>query len=294
MIELMFRMRPYPVPFIPGTNTRHIRKVEIRLASSTLRNSSRVKSTRFFLRLMPALLIRICGFPNRLLTASPNLATSSSRVTSATYNSATAPCAARLSRTASMRARSRATNAICAPASARDFAIASPRPRLPPVITAVRPFKSIFMDSLQRTSFVQAPRVQAVSCAEYNVRLPVQQVGDDAARFIRIQFVMPQDLALVSAENDQVLLIITRDEQVARSCQDARPDRSRRIAQIRICMLPHSNSRERIDGLQHSDLTPDAGAGASITRRIVAIVGKVVNRLPLHRVHICQSSLRTI
>jgi len=48
-------------------------------------------------------------------------------------------------RTASSRSRFRATRAICAPASASALAMASPRPRLPPVMTAVLPVRSIFI-----------------------------------------------------------------------------------------------------------------------------------------------------
>src|SRR5579863_1442130 len=133
---------------MPGTNARHMRNVEIRLVSSTLRNSSSVKSTRFLRTLIPALLIKICALPNLAFTASATAPTWSSLVTSATKMSAVAPLAAISSRTCSSRARSRATSAICAPAPASAFAIASPRPRLPPVITAVRPFRSICIPRL--------------------------------------------------------------------------------------------------------------------------------------------------
>src|SRR5690242_9570908 len=115
-----------------------------------------------------------------------------------------------------MRARSRATRAICALALARAFAMASPRPRLPPVITAMRPLRSIFIDfflfagcfvrllrrSLLRPyrpacsrplagnritghyargewSLEQAPGVEAIPGAEYNVLLPFQQIRND-------------------------------------------------------------------------------------------------------------------
>src|ERR1035438_9327901 len=57
-------------------------------------------------------------------------------------------------------------------------------------------------------SFTQTPCVQAVAGSENDVLLTVEQIRDDAARFVRIQLVMPQDLAFIGTENDQVLLVI--------------------------------------------------------------------------------------
>src|SRR5580704_14166554 len=73
--------------------------------------------------------------------ASVMAATSFSWVTSAVKISAVPPCCAIASRACFNRAVSRATSAMEAPASANAFAMASPRPRLPPVITAVRPVR---------------------------------------------------------------------------------------------------------------------------------------------------------
>src|SRR5215472_14971504 len=143
MIEVMFKMRPYPEPVIPGTNARHIRKVEIKLLSITLRKSAKEKSTKGLRMLIPALLIRICTGPNFSVTARATAATSFSWVTSPLKATAVPLCALIASRTDSRRFWSRATRMILAPAFARAFAIASPRPRFPPVITAVFPVKSI-------------------------------------------------------------------------------------------------------------------------------------------------------
>ena len=59
MIDVMLRMRPYPVPFMCGTNDRHIRNTDVRFVPSTKFHSSRVKSVMLFRTLTPALLMRI-------------------------------------------------------------------------------------------------------------------------------------------------------------------------------------------------------------------------------------------
>src|SRR3569833_998544 len=127
---------------MPGTKALQARKVVTRLDSTTLFHSSSWKSTSALRLLMPAELIRICGLANFAFTSLPRRATSLSLVMSAVKVS-TLPF--RVPATLSSFALLRPTSAMLAPAPEIICAIASPKPPLPPTITAVLPVRSIFM-----------------------------------------------------------------------------------------------------------------------------------------------------
>src|SRR5882757_1500985 len=129
---------------MPGTKALQARKVLTRLESTTLDHSLRVNSVTLLRILMPALLIRICGLGNLALTFSASLATSLSLVTSAVKLSTTPPLALSPSATLFSLSWLRPTRAILAPAPDSVWAMASPKPPLPPTITAVLPLRSIF------------------------------------------------------------------------------------------------------------------------------------------------------
>ena len=76
---------------------------------------------------------------------------------------------------------------------------------------------------------------------------------------------MPQNLAFIGAENNHVLLVITGNEQIARSYKDAWAYCGCRIVQVRIRVPPRGVSSEGIDRLQYSHGAPNANAGSSVT-----------------------------
>src|SRR5450432_3657443 len=131
---------------MPGTKALQARKVVTRLESTTLWNSASVKSVMLLRILIPAELIRICGFLNLAFTSLARRATSLSLVMSAVKLSTVPPLALRSPATLFSLSLLRPTSAILAPAPDKVCAMASPRPPEPPTITAVLPLRSIFME----------------------------------------------------------------------------------------------------------------------------------------------------
>src|SRR5579871_2462402 len=129
---------------MPGTKALQARKVVTRLESTTLWNSLSVKSVTDLRILMPAELIRICGFLNLALTSPASRLTSLSLVISAVKVSTVPPLAFSSPATLSSFAWLRPTSAMAAPAPDKVCAMASPRPPEPPTMIAVLPVRSIF------------------------------------------------------------------------------------------------------------------------------------------------------
>src|SRR5579871_3912705 len=100
---------------------------------------------------------------------------------------------------------------------------------------------------LVRQLIGQAPGVEAVARAEDDALLPVEHVGDDAARKVGVEIVMPEQFAFIGRIDDRVLLIVAGDDQIACGGEDAGTYGRGRVVQVGIDVSPSSIAGERID-----------------------------------------------
>src|SRR6267143_3822094 len=190
-----------------GTNARHIRKTLVRLVSCTCRHSVRVKSAMGLRMFMPALLMRICTFPNRRVAAASTRRTCSSSVMSAGQIAASPPSERTSLAVFWSCDPSRETNKSRAPSAPNARAIALPNPLLAPVMIVTLPVRFSWFISRRVLKFLQslAPAVAGVEVVpEFDVFLvlfPAQEnflAADDGWEIQQAAFqVLDHDLALL-------------------------------------------------------------------------------------------------
>src|SRR5580693_7704503 len=111
---------------------------------------------------------------------------------------------------------------------------------------------------VRRYLLLQTPGIEAVACAEHDVLLSVEQIGDDAARLVGAHLAMPEHLAFVGAVDDGVLLVVAGDNEIGRRGEDAGAQGARSIVQVGIRVFPRGVAGERIDGMQNALRRADA------------------------------------
>src|SRR5471030_346126 len=139
-IEAMLMMRPYWRGIIERLPTACDTRKMLRIFRFiTLSHASTGWSSAGAPQLAPALLTRMSMWPSRASAASTSAVTCSSRDRSAATAWAVTPCSARKPRASSRSACLREEITTWAPCSPSARAICKPRPREPPVTSAVLP-----------------------------------------------------------------------------------------------------------------------------------------------------------